>query len=465
LRIPDAGLTLSDAVESSLRPGIASQAAPIPVKAVATSSLPVGAQNRVQADVIGILSPNIEPAPEGPAVTQQQKDAANLEIAGEFSTRTNDIERVLFRDNQPADRSSFSRIVHDAIAAAFKDGAFKPVVASNKAQTDAVARQKTRLYQDIMLNYVFSDVVTSGVPSDDQLKRIRDRIAHVFGIPASDPSYDAILANLKSARDRGSDFAGEFALTAEARRDALIRLITPPAGTTAALPPVPGSLITPSSNRSIADDLAVILSRQDGRRIIIPLQFVRTFRPGDIRLAHGDRIHIVQFPQPENGTNAVAQFDGAIGITSWLSKEGIAESLPAGSRRNLWDIVNSLEQNAADAVILRRASVLSGIDEFILPADDSSRLSNIPLQDLDLVHLDMFALNPLTQAGSPATGNKNCCAMCGKPRNSKSGKCCNPVAGTDQQLKVFTGVSVGESFQQAGRAFQDTATGFSSQLR
>ncbi|MBI3861603.1 MAG: hypothetical protein HY290_06880 [Planctomycetia bacterium] len=454
LRIPESGLTLSDAVERSLRPGIVSQAAPISGNGIAATTLPVGARDNVQDDVRAILARNIGPA-EGVEITPEIKAATTTEIG----KRTDKIVEKLFGDDQSEERNSFATKLQLALKKAVDDGTFRPRMASDTSHIAEVNRQKDQLYQEILLTFVFSDTLASGVPGDDQLKRSRDRSARIFGISANDSRYDGVLRNLSDARDRG----GKFALAGDARREALVGLLTPPNGESLA-PPPPAEMIIPGSARSIADELAVVLTRRSGRRLIIPLQFVRTFRPGDIRLQHGDQIQIVPFPQPATGSASADQASGLVGITSWFSKEAVAYSLPDGATTSLWDLLNELENRAADAVILRRYSGPIGPDEYILPPDDAMRLSSIPVRDLDLVHLDAFGLNSLTQAGSAPSGEK-CCAMCGKPKNGKGRKCCNPFAGADQQLKTLTGASVGDTVQQAGRGFQDAAAGFSSQIR
>ena len=441
---------MSDAVESSLRPGIANQAAQIPGNGASDGALPIGSVDSIEKDVSSLLRPNIGPF-----------EVADLPAARDMAVkiRTNEVVHVVFDpEDKSDDKNAFTLSVKRAIGKAVDEGTFDPVVSSNTPAFQAIKVRKAELYQQILLQFVFSEFADKGIPSDSRLLRSRDRIAFVFDIESNDARYDEILRNLTTARDRG----GDFALTQDQRRAALLRLVTPPSDDVQA--PPPGAMITPSPSRSIVDDLAVVLSRQSGRRLIIPLQYVRTFRPGDIRLENGDRIQIVPFPQFPSATESDGTTPGAVAVTSWFASEGLGVEIPGGSRTTLYDLLREFEETASDTVILRRPSELSGIDEFIMPTADALRLSNIPLRDLDLIHLDAFGLNPLIRGGSPAGANGQC-PQCGLPRSGGAGKCANPLAGADQQLKQFTGVSVSDAAQQSGRAFQNVAAGFPTPFR
>lgn len=390
IEIPANGLTLSDAVESSLRPGIATQAAAISGAGVNSSALPVGSTVAIEDRLISALSFTIRPSENAEEKLRQKADGI--------------VSDLYSNDENADDKDAFRSKLVALMTAAASDGLFKPFAASDVSRAAINQQIRQQLFRTIIVTYVFSDFAEAGSPSDLQLQRMQRRISQIASIAPGDSRSDLIFSNLITSRDRG----GVFKLAVEPRQDALDRLLVPPVVEPSAA--APSSMIVPTASRSLADELAVVLSRQSGRRLIFPLQLVRTYLPGDIRLADGDQIQIVPFPKSVS-SEMPANVEGAIGVTGWFSADALAVPIPGGSSTSVWDVLNQLEDRPTDVVVLRRASETGGIDEYFLPADDVSRLSSFGLQDLDLVHLDNFGVNPLIRQSTT------------RPRSSRCGVC------------------------------------------
>lgn len=158
--------------------------------------------------------------------------------------------------------------------------------------------------------------------------------------------------------------------------------------------PLPLTASSPASASSnVVVQVAVVLTRRTGRRIVMPLTLVRSYIAGDIQLVNGDRIEIVPFESTSAGRRT-ERSDGEILITSWTAVEGLTVPVwEAGP--TVGNLMRALNTQAADMVVLTRLTNTGTLEEYILPADNDGWLSSTYLQHADAVHFDVLELSPL----------------------------------------------------------------------
>ncbi|HET6328506.1 MAG TPA: hypothetical protein VFG04_27735 [Planctomycetaceae bacterium] len=170
--------------------------------------------------------------------------------------------------------------------------------------------------------------------------------------------------------------------------------------------------IQPSTTPTIANDLAVVRTLPTGRQFIIPLQFVRTYIPGDMLLGDGDRVEIVSMDSTPAGSSSKGA-NGMAAVTTWGSASGLAVPANGAAASTVSNVIGAVKNPPPSDVIILRRIAGTGLIDYLLPAQDSQRLSNIYVQPADLVRFDLLELTPQIMASRRFTRayaalNKRC---------------------------------------------------------
>jgi len=168
---------------------------------------------------------------------------------------------------------------------------------------------------------------------------------------------------------------------------------------------------TISSSPNNVPSQLVVLSRKNGRRIIVPIALVKGGIAGDIALADGDQIGIV----PKEGFAAFTREGGegktsvTVALSGLTQRDQVLELLDnttlSGLLNPMEESENELEQYV-NVIVLQSLTVSGQLDEYILPnsrypafsgfkSELDPIVSSVYLQDGDHLHFSALELTPL----------------------------------------------------------------------
>lgn len=203
-------------------------------------------------------------------------------------------------------------------------------------------------------------------------------------------------------------------------------------------------------------DLAVVLTRQNKRRIIAPLWLVQRHAAGDIQLSDGDRIDVVHFHLTEVGSRLRGKQD----VTFVL--EGAAEGSSTVTQNNysLPQIASALDESdngfadIVDVIVIRHIGATGMIEEYLVPRhtqafgpDNKGRgwLDEVVLLTGDVVRMDNLQLLPAIQQGQIASVRATAVAIRRDPRADRllgklEAKKLNAMDSIRQRVQTVTGL-------------------------
>lgn len=437
LPIPPGGLTLSDAVEASLRPGITAHSGAPVIQRSVNSALPVTEQPAKIPD--GVSAALQFTLPNGLDLEGLKKLEEARQVLLTFAKDTGALATEHLE--------SFEKHLQQAMLTAANEGAFRPQIPDDPNTTKINVQRKLRLKQEIVALIALGDLVVLAEPNDSQLLAAHTRICKTFAVPENDARHrEDLLQRLQKARADGV-----FRLQGDTKLLAIQQLVAPSANAPDAAPL--SVQFTPTTGELLVDHLAVAVTRVSGRILIIPLQEVRTYLPGDIALQDGDRVEVILFDQTSAAQKPEQSAPATVAVTSWSDAKGLVATVGAGNP-TLRQLIAELNEQHADVVVLRRLTANGLLQEYVLPRNDEKRLSETYLRHGDLVHLDVLNLMPLIRNShdlkmpAPAQA-KTCLGMRANRRGT------TPLGRLDSQCKQWTGVSSADVAQGASRGLQN----------